>query len=121
MGRVLAIRPEPPLVAMLNGLVEGGRHDLEFCGGTLEALRRVRERAIDVVITDAATSIDEDLALAAELRHIRPAVRTLVLAPEATHADLVEAMRAHVFACFAAPFDYAEIWAMTENALQPAD
>ena len=118
MGRVLAIRPEPPLTAMLNGLVEGGRHHLEICGGNLEALRRVRERAIDVVITDAATSIDEDLALAAELRHIRPAVRVLVLAPAATHADLVEAMRAHVFACFAVPFDYAEIWAMTENALQ---
>jgi anti-sigma regulatory factor (Ser/Thr protein kinase) len=118
MGRVLAIRPEPPLAAMLNGLVEGGRHDLEFCAGTLEALRRVRQRAIDVVITDAATSIEEDLALSAELRHIRPAVRTLVLVPAATHADVVEAMRAHVFACFAAPFDYAEIWAMTENALR---
>ena len=42
MGRVLAIRPEPPLTAMLNGLVEGGRHHLEICGGNLEALRRVR-------------------------------------------------------------------------------
>jgi DNA-binding NarL/FixJ family response regulator len=117
MGRVLAIRPEPPLAAMLQALVETGQHDLEICGGTLEALRRVRQRATDVVITDAATPVDEDLALAAELRYIRPAVRVVVLAPAATPADLVEAMRAHVFACFSAPFDYGEIAAMIQNAL----
>ena len=117
MGRVVAIRAAPPLVAKLRSVLDAGRHDLEICGGDVEALRYVRERAVDVVITDEATSVDEDLALAAELQEVRPAVRVLLLAPVATHADVVDAMRAHAFACFASPFDYGEIASMAGSAL----
>jgi len=117
MGRVLAVRPDVALVAMLGAVLELDRHTLEFCSGSAEAIRRVRDHAIDVVITDEATSVEEDLALAAELRHIRPAVKIIVLAAEATQADVVEAIRAHVFACFTRPFDCGEIAAMAANAL----
>ena len=117
MGRVLAVRPDVALVAMLGAVLELDRHTLEFCSGSAEAIRRVRDHAIDVVITDEATSVEEDLALAAELRHVRPAVKIIVLAAEATQADVVEAIRAHVFACFTRPFDCGEIAAMAANAL----
>ena len=117
MGRVLVVRPVPPLVAMLGTVLDLGRHELEVCSGSAEAIRRVRERAVDVVVTDAATSVDEDLALAAELQQVRPSLKVIVLAAEATQADVVEAIRAHVFACFTSPFDYGEIASMTGNAL----
>jgi len=117
MGRVVAIRAAPLLVAELRSVLDAGRHDLEICAGDVEALRHVRERAVDVVITDEATSVDEDLALAAELQEVRPGVRVLLLAPVATHADVVDAMRAHAFACFASPFDYGEIASMAGTAL----
>ena len=117
MGRVLVVRPVPPLVAMLGNVLDLGRHELEVCGGSAEAIRRVRERAVDVVVTDAATSVDEDLALAAELQQVRPSLKVIVLAAEATQADVVEAIRAHVFACFTSPFDYGEIASMAGNAL----
>ena len=117
MGRVLAIRPDPPLVTALGTVLDLGHHTLEFSGGSAEAIRRVRERAVDVVLTDPATPIEEDLALAAELRQVRPAIRTIVLAPDATETDVVTAIRASVFACFTSPFDYVEIASMTSNAL----
>jgi anti-sigma regulatory factor (Ser/Thr protein kinase) len=117
MGRVLAVRPDPPLVAALGTVLDLGQHQLEFCGGSAEAIRRVRERAIDVVVSDPVTPIEEDLALATEVQQTRPAVRTIVLAPEATQTDVVTAIRANVFACFTCPYDYAEIASMTANAL----
>ena len=117
MGRVVAIRAVPALVAKLHSVLDDGRHELVLCGGNIEAIRRVRERAVDVVITDETTSVDEDLALAGELYHVRPAVRILFLTPVATHADVVDSMRAHVFACFAAPLDYGEIATMAGSAL----
>ena len=117
MGRVLAVRPDPPLVAALGTVLGLGQHQLEFCGGSAEAIRRVRERAIDVVVSDPVTPIEEDLALATEVQQMRPAVRTIVLAPEATQTDVVTAIRANVFACFTCPYDYAEIASMTANAL----
>ena len=118
MGRVLAVRPDPPLVTALGTVLDLGRHQLEFCSGSAEAIRRVRERAIDVVVTDPVTPIEEDLALATEVQQMRPAVRTIVLAPEATQTEVVTAIRANVFACFTCPYDYGEIASMTGTALQ---
>ena len=117
MGKVLAVRPDPPLAATLGAVLDSGRHELVFCDGSADAIRRVRERVFDVLVTDAATSVDEDLALTAELQHVRPALRIIVLAPEATPVDVVEAIRAHAFACFTCPFDYGEIAEMAASAL----
>ena len=68
-------------------------------------------------MTDEATAVDDDLALAAELQQVRPAVRIILLAPEVTQEDVVTAIRAKVFACFTSPFDYAEVASMAGNAL----
>ena len=90
-------------------------------GRNIDTVRRLRARAFDVVITDPSTSIDEDLALALELKSVRPGIKTIVLAPEASHDDLLDAIRADVFACFTPPFDYNEIAAMTASALAAED
>jgi anti-sigma regulatory factor (Ser/Thr protein kinase) len=119
MGRLLAICPDAGLVAALTPALR--EHDFVVCGSSVEALKRVREVAVDVVITDARTSVDEDLAVAAELRSIRPGVRLIVMAPATTHEDVVAALRAHVFACFAPPFDYAEVAEMAVSALWAID
>jgi anti-sigma regulatory factor (Ser/Thr protein kinase)/CheY-like chemotaxis protein len=102
---------------VLGSVLDLGRHQVEFCDGDVEAIRRIRERAIDVVVTDPVTPVGEDLALASELQQLRPALRLIVLAPAATQADVVEAIRASVFACFTCPFDYAEIASMAASAL----
>jgi CheY-like chemotaxis protein/anti-sigma regulatory factor (Ser/Thr protein kinase) len=117
MRRVLAIRPEPQLVTMLGAVLDSSRQQLEFCGGSAETIKRVRDQPIDVVITDPATSVHEDLALVSELRNLRPALRIIVLSPAASPADVVDAIRANVFACFTSPFDYDEIASMAANAL----
>jgi DNA-binding NarL/FixJ family response regulator len=116
--RVLAIRPDASLVLALAGVLDGGRQDVDCCAGNIEALHRLRGHAIDVVITDPSTTIDEDLALATELKAVSPALRTIVLAPHATHGAVVDAIRAHVFACFTPPFDYHEVADMTTSALR---
>ncbi len=115
--RILAIRPDPALTAALDMAVDSRRYDLQSCTGNVEALRSVRGHATDVVITDVSTTIEEDLALAKELMTVRPAVRVILLAPSAPAANLIDAIRAHVFACFASPIDYSEVASMAANAL----
>jgi DNA-binding NtrC family response regulator len=106
---------------MLGSVLDPGRHQLEFCGGSAEAIKRVREHVIDVVVTDAATSVNEDLALVGELHEVRPGVKMIVLAPAASQADVVEAIRANVFASFTHPLDYAEVASMARTALGASD
>ena len=115
--RVIAIRPDPALVTVLTSVLSPRYYDLERAVGNIDTVRQLRARAFDVVITDPSTSMDEDLALASELKSIRPEIKTIILAPEASHDDLLKAIRADVFACFTTPFDYNEIATMTATAL----
>jgi anti-sigma regulatory factor (Ser/Thr protein kinase)/CheY-like chemotaxis protein len=115
--RVVVIRPAASLVQTLASVLDLGGCELEACRGNVEALRSLRARAADVVITDVSTTIEEDIALAKELMSVRPSVRVIVLAASAAHEDLVDAIRAHVFACFSPPIDYREVAAMTSSAL----
>ncbi len=117
MGRVLIIAKNGEVTDALRGSPLLRDHEVQTCGGDVEGLRIVRERQVDVVVTDPATSIHEDLAVVHELFHARPGLRIVVLAPAATHADLMAALRAHVFACFTPPFDLNEIADMVRSAL----
>lgn len=117
MGRVLIIAKDGDLAEKLRGSALLREHEVQTCEGDVEGIRFVRERLADVVVTDPATSIHEDLALVQELFHARPGLRTIVLAPAATHADLMAALKAHVFACYTPPFDPNEIADMVRSAL----
>jgi anti-sigma regulatory factor (Ser/Thr protein kinase)/CheY-like chemotaxis protein len=89
--------------------------------GNVDAVRRVRACAIDVVITDPDTQLRDDLALLDELRAARPGLKAIVLAPAAAPADLIAAIRSQVFACFVAPFDIGHVAEMTKRAIDAAD
>ncbi len=118
LRRVLAIRPHAPLAAMLEEMLTRAGHEFDICSGNVEAVHRARNKAIDVVITDPTSTVAEDLALAAELERVRPAVRVIVLAAEATPADVVATIRARAFACFTSPFDAMSITDMAKSALE---
>jgi anti-sigma regulatory factor (Ser/Thr protein kinase)/ActR/RegA family two-component response regulator len=121
MGRLLAIcRDAATIETLRSGLAAAG-HECEICAGNVEAVRRLRERAFDLVLTDPLTALAEDLALVAELREARPGTRVMVLAPAASQGELIGALRAQVFACFTPPFDWSEIVSLVQQALTEPD
>jgi len=93
----------------------------DYAAGNADALRRLRRAAYEVVITDPATSMEEDLALLSEMRAIRPGVRVIVLAPSSTPEEVIAALRARVFLCKSAPFDATEIAEYAARAAATAD
>ena len=94
---------------------------LEYAAGSAHALRFLRHTAYDAVLTDPVTTVDEDLALLDEMRHIRPGVKVILLSPPAGAEDVIRALRARVFACFDAPFSPADVADMARLAVQEAD
>lgn len=121
MGLVLIVGPDGPHVRALHDSGRFAGDELSRCGGSSEAVRMVRSRPVDVLLTDPATPIEEALALVEEIKALRSSVRIVVLAPALTDADVVKALRAHVFACFTAPFDQAEIAEITHSAMDASD
>ena len=95
--------------------------EIDRCEDGVTAVQKARERAVDVAITDPATSMGADLALAAEIRAWRPETKVVALARYVGPDDVIAALRAHVFACFAAPFDTGEIVSMVGAALRAQD
>ena len=117
MGRILIIGHSNELVDAFGREAALRAHEIDTCEGAVEALHRLQSRAVDVVVTDPETSLREDLALCALLRERRPGIRTVVLAPAVPPDDVIAALRAHVFACFARPFALREIADMVSAAL----
>jgi len=89
----------------------------EAATGEADALRRLRGRSCDLVITSPHTTISRDLALLSEMREVRPGLKTILLAPEAATEDVIAALRASVFAVFAFPHDPSEVASMAHRAL----
>jgi anti-sigma regulatory factor (Ser/Thr protein kinase) len=121
MGRVLVIGSDQEPFDALVGSPELRGHEISGGLGEVDALLQLRRRAADVIVTSRVTPIREGLALARELSEVRPGVRTILLAPAATREDVVEALRAHVFACFTPPFDDASIIEMVRAALNASE
>jgi anti-sigma regulatory factor (Ser/Thr protein kinase) len=92
--------------------------ELDVCAENIEAVHRLRQRAYDVVITHPATEMQESLPVVRELQAASPGVRVIVLAPALAPAEVIEALRAHVFACFTAPFDPDEVASIALKALE---
>jgi anti-sigma regulatory factor (Ser/Thr protein kinase) len=121
MQRILFVGQDPDLVAAVRGLQDVPDFEFEVAAGGVDAVRRARRRRFELVITSPGTSIEEDLALIAELREARPGLREVVLSPRATPEDVIAVLRANVFACFTAPFDWAEIASIVRVSLNERD
>ncbi len=108
-GRVLLIGRAPGLSKSLEEGLIARNCAIEYSAGSADTLCRLRRTPYEVVITDPATSIEEDLSLLSEMRAVRPGVRVIVLAPSSTPEEIIAALRARVFLCKIAPFDATEI------------
>lgn len=103
MSRILIIGDQSPLVHDIGMRIS--TVPIHFAVGNADAIQRLRARSFGVVITSCESQVEEDLALLAEMRDIRPGVKCIVLAPESTPEEVIAALRARVFACFTPPFN----------------
>jgi anti-sigma regulatory factor (Ser/Thr protein kinase)/ActR/RegA family two-component response regulator len=120
MPRVLLIGAQQAFKQELGASGALSGCELLTAAGNVDAVRQVRARAIDVVLTDPGTPVHDDLALVDELRASRPGLKAIVLASEAAPADIIAAVRSQVFACFVAPFDAEDVAGMTKRAIDAA-
>jgi anti-sigma regulatory factor (Ser/Thr protein kinase) len=120
-GKVLLVGVDADVADALRSasVLEGCT--LQSASSEADVLRRLRRAACDVVVTSPSTTIEEDLPLVEEIARVRPAVKAIVLAPRTTPEGLIAALRARVFACFAAPFEVGDIALMTRRAIEESD
>jgi anti-sigma regulatory factor (Ser/Thr protein kinase)/CheY-like chemotaxis protein len=116
MSRVLILESGHEVSKSIATALAGYKFEVEWAAGSAQALRHLRERDFQVVITDPNTSVDEDLALLDEMRQVRPGVNLIALAPHSAATALIAALRARVFGCFSPPFNASEIALLAADA-----
>lgn len=116
MARILMVAPDEALLKALRLSPLLAAHSLDAARGEADALRQLRRRAYDVVVTSPDTGVDQDTPLVDEVRAVRPGVRVVLLAPHTTPEQVILALRKRVFACFSAPFDPSELADMLARA-----
>jgi anti-sigma regulatory factor (Ser/Thr protein kinase) len=84
----------------------------------LDALRTLTKRSCDVIVTDPRAPARVGLALLKEAGRISPGIRAILIAPEATPADVITALRESVFACFTMPLDVEDFVSMVKHAVE---
>jgi DNA-binding NarL/FixJ family response regulator len=119
--RVLLIGAGSQLSRALDEALDSRSCVFQHVSGSAGTLRHLKRAPCDVIITDPATSIDEDLALLSEMRAVRPGVAMIVLAPESTPEEIIAALRARVFLVQSHPFDVDEIADYAVRAASAAD
>lgn len=121
MRRLLVISEDAKELSWLLESPSLRNYEIETIGAEADVLQFLRRRDFDVVVTSPRTPVRADLALLGEMRRIRPGLRLILLAPETTPKDLIEALRAHVFACFSAPYKTSEVVTMIGRAIEEHD
>ena len=121
MARMLMVAPDEALLAALRASPLLAGHAIDVAAGGAVAIRRLRQQAVDVLVTSPHTNLEEDTAILDEVRLARPGVKILLLAPRTTPELVIGALRKRVFACFSAPFDASEIADMLSRALEAGD
>ena len=121
VGRIVVIGKDNGLAEEFEGNANLRGHIVDVCRSELAALTDIRRTPADVVITNPATPVRDSMALVEELNRIRPGIRTILLAPELTDADVVGALKAQVFAAYKFPADPREIADMAATALKTED
>jgi anti-sigma regulatory factor (Ser/Thr protein kinase)/CheY-like chemotaxis protein len=119
--RILLINPPEDVAQALGAspLLEGVT--IDTAASDAEALRWLRIRAYDVVLSNPATPVQDDLVFLEEARLARPGVRPIVLTDGAAPEEVIAALRSRVFAFFSAPWDLPELSDMVTRAVAATD
>ena len=116
MRQMLVVGPFPwQAVGVTPGDWKNVQIDESF--GEADAIRRLRTKAYDVIITSAVIPAARDIAMVIEARDEQPGIRTIVVAPELTANDIIAALRHEVFSCFAMPVAPDELRESVAQAL----
>ena len=82
------------------------------------ALRSVKDRAFDLIVTGERSSGAEDLELLRSIRTVRPHMRIIILASESTPEDVVDSIRERAFSYFSEPISLDALGDMVRMAAE---
>jgi anti-sigma regulatory factor (Ser/Thr protein kinase)/ActR/RegA family two-component response regulator len=112
----LVVDADHELKALLFNILKPDIWAIHYVSSNRAALKAVKRKAFELIITSERTSGREDIDLLAKVRLLRPHTRLIILAGEGTPEEALAAMRNHAFSFFSKPYSMERLGQMIEMA-----
>jgi CheY-like chemotaxis protein len=112
MARILIVDDEPDILVILDRMLRRMDHETMLAGNGKEAVRRLEESAVDVVITDLIMPESEGIETIAAIRKRWPGVKIIAMSGggrQSPVAYLAVAATLGADATLAKPFERADL------------
>lgn len=113
---ILILDDEPIVSKRLKPSLEKKGYAVETFTESLEALKRVREKTFDIVITDLKMEGVDGMQFLTEVKERSPQTEVIVITGFATMDTAKESFKKGVFDFLAKPFKLSEIAAVIKKA-----
>jgi two-component system NtrC family response regulator len=118
VATILIVDDEKNYLWMLEELLKDKGYDVITCGKGSEALVRLAEKPIDLLLTDLKMAEMDGMALLAKTREVSPATSAILMTAYGTVERAVEAMRLGAFDVVLKPFANADLLRAITRALE---
>ena len=120
VSRMLVIGDRTPIAAILERFATNPKWDTDFAGHHDDIAQRLQSARYDIVLVHLQDTSPE-LTSIRILRSANPDIKIIAFVEHATTAQIVAAIRAHVFSFFSHPFDVEEAFHMIATAAALSD
>jgi DNA-binding NtrC family response regulator len=118
--RVLVVDDHAPAREAVSDVLRQAGYDVATCASATEALARLAQQPVDVVVTDLQMPGMNGLEFIREIERRRLDVQVLMITAHASIVSAVEAMRHGAFDYIEKPFDAAQLERSVANACNHA-
>ncbi len=115
---ILIVEDDPAVGESLRLLLAKRGYRLYLASNGKEALQRLRQETIDLVITDLVMPKMDGIALLEEVKELRPEVEVIVISAQGTIEKAVQAMKLGAFDFIEKPINPRVISLVVERALE---
>ena len=114
---VLLIGPSAENNSRLQDLFDPLLWEVNYADKNETALELAKAKAIDLILTNTATTCSEDIVMLQKLRMSRSHTRVIILTKERMHGDIVKAIQNHAFSYFTLPIAMDTLRELIEQTL----
>lgn len=116
--RILVVDDEPNVLLTLRAILMQEGYSVDACGGGAQALKAIRERHYDLVLTDLKMPDVDGLAVLAEVRKCSPNTVTVMLTGFGSVNSAIEAVHLGAYEYLVKPAEVPELKAAVQRALE---
>jgi len=118
MAQILVVDDERKMGFLVGGALEDAGYNVVICHSGADAVKQVRSKSFDVIVTDLKMDPPDGLEILRETKRVNPETEVVMMTAFASASTAVEAMKAGAYDYLIKPFSLDELVLLVNRILQ---